>query len=95
MRTIKLPELLIEVDNDLHFTQHFLTPVQQQEREAESVCLILATIMAYGCNIGPYTMARLTGGVDYEQIKAGDRLAAHGRGVAPGFGPAGERHQPS
>lgn len=69
MRTIKLPDLLIEVDNDLHLTAHFLTPAQMEAREAESICLILATIMAYGCNIGPYTMARLTAGVDYEQIK--------------------------
>lgn len=67
MRNVKLPELLIEVDNELHFTHHFMTPAQQ--REAEEVCLVLATVMAHGCNIGPYTMARLTKGFSYEQIK--------------------------
>ena len=36
---------------------------------AEQVCTILATIMAHGCNIGPYTMARLTDGITYRQIK--------------------------
>ena len=69
LRQIKLPELLIEVDNELHFTQSFLPSVYQAEREPESVCHILATIMAYGCNIGPFTMARLTDGVTYNQIK--------------------------
>ncbi len=69
LRQIKLPELLIEVDNELHFTHPFLPSVYQEEREPESVCHILATIMAYGCNIGPFTMARLTEGVTYHQIK--------------------------
>jgi len=69
LRQIKLPELLIEVDNELHFTQPFLPSAYQAEREPESVCHILATIMAYGCNIGPYTMAQLTDGVTYNQIK--------------------------
>lgn len=67
MRSVKLPELLIEVDNELYFTRHFMTPAQQ--REAESVCLVLATIMAHGCNIGPYTMAQLTEDISYEHIK--------------------------
>jgi TnpA family transposase len=69
LREIKLPELLIEVDNDLHFTQHFLLPAQPDPREAEQVCVILATLMAHGCNVGPYTMARLTEGITYRQIK--------------------------
>ena len=30
---------------------------------------MLAAIMAYGCNVGPYTMARLTGDITYRQIK--------------------------
>lgn len=69
LRVIKLPELLIEVDNELHFTHQFMTPSQQGQREANYVCQILATIMAYGCNIGPYTMARLTDGVTYREIR--------------------------
>jgi TnpA family transposase len=69
LREIKLPELLIEVDNELHFTQPFLLPAQPNHREAEQVCTILATLMAHGCNIGPYTMARLTEGITYRQIK--------------------------
>ena len=69
LREIKLPELLIEVDNELHFTRHFMLPAQPELREAEQVCTILATIIAHGCNIGPYTMARLTDGITYRQIK--------------------------
>ena len=68
MRSIKLPDLLIEVDNALQFTQPFLPPALQQSRSVDEVCTILATIMAYGCNIGPYTMAQLTEGVSYDQI---------------------------
>jgi hypothetical protein len=69
LRQIKLPELLIEVDNELHFTHPFLSPIRPKERDAESICHIIAAIMAHGCNIGPYTMARLTDGVTYHQIK--------------------------
>lgn len=69
LRNIKLPELLIEVDNELQFTSHFTLPTQHNNREAEHVCMVLATIMAHGCNIGPYTMAQLTDGITYRQIK--------------------------
>lgn len=69
VRHIKLPELLIEVDNDLHFTRHFMLPAKQNQRLTDDICSILATIMAHGCFIGPYTMARLTPGITYEQIK--------------------------
>jgi len=69
LRQIKLPELLIEVDNELHFTHPFLSPAQPIVRDAESVCHIIATIMAHGCFIGPNTMARLTNGITYHQIK--------------------------
>ena len=69
MRSTRLPELLIEVDNELKFTRHFLPPTFQGVRPVEDICSILVTIMAYGCNIGPYTMSRLTEGVSYKQIK--------------------------
>lgn len=69
VRHIKLPELLIEVDNDLHFTRHFMLPAKQNQRLIDDICAILATIMAHGCFIGPYTMARLTQDISYEQIK--------------------------
>jgi TnpA family transposase len=69
MRTIKLPQLLIEVDNDLHFTEEFVLPSHKLKREAEEIRAILVAVMAHGCFIGPYTMARLTQGVSYDQIR--------------------------
>jgi len=69
MRTIKLPDLLIEVDNDLKITRSFMSAVQQESPTVEDVCAILATIMAHGCNIGPYTMSHMTQGVSYYRIK--------------------------
>lgn len=68
MRAIKLPQLLIEVDNDLNFTNHFMLPHQQHNRKVDDVCAILVSVMAHGCFIGPHTMARLTQGVSYDQI---------------------------
>ena len=52
MRTIRLPDLLIEVDNDLRFTDHFVPPAQRGGRDAEDVCTLLAVVLAHGCNIG-------------------------------------------
>jgi TnpA family transposase len=69
MRRVKLPELLIEVDNELGFTRHFLTPTQRQEPSPEEICAVLAAVMAHGCNLGAYTMAQLTPDVTYEQLK--------------------------
>ena len=69
MRTIRLPDLLIEVDNDLRFTDHFLPPGQRSGRDPQEVCLLLATVMGHGCNIGLHTMAQLIQGVSYKQLK--------------------------
>jgi len=69
MRWIRLPDLLIEVDNELGFTQHFMSASQRQTRSADEVCTILAAIMAQGCNIGLSTMAQLVQGISYRQLK--------------------------
>jgi TnpA family transposase/predicted transcriptional regulator len=69
MRTTRLPDLLIEVDNDLHFSDHVLPPAQRGKRDAEDVCQLLAVVLAYGCNIGLHTMAQITQGVTYKQLK--------------------------
>ena len=69
MRTIRLPDLLIEVDNDLRFTEHFVPPAQRGGRDAEDVCTLLAVVLAHGCNIGLHTMAQITQGVTYKQLK--------------------------
>lgn len=69
MEPIKLPDLLIAVDNELHLTRHFMPTNKQSHREVDNVCAVLATIMAHGCFIGTDTMARLTPGISYGQIK--------------------------
>lgn len=69
MRIIKLPQLLIEVDNELSFSRHFMSPNQQKNPNTNDVCEIMATVMAHGCNIGLYTMSHLVDGVPYHRIK--------------------------
>ena len=69
MRSIRLPELLIEVDNELHFTQEFMPLASRDTRRVSDVCAMLTTIIAHGCNVGPYTMSRLVKGVSYRQIE--------------------------
>jgi len=72
MRRIKLPDLLIEVDNDLAFTRHFGAAARQDsasEANEEEIRLTLAAVMAHGCNIVPYTMAQLTSDISYDQLK--------------------------
>jgi len=69
MRSTRLPELLIEVDNELNYTQHFMPTVSKEMRSVPDVCATLTAIIANGCNIGPYTMSRMVHGVSYEQIQ--------------------------
>jgi hypothetical protein len=69
MPTIRLPELLLAIDRTLDWTRHFLPVGRRATRTADEVCQVVATIMAYGCNLGPETMARLTNGVSYEDIQ--------------------------
>jgi TnpA family transposase len=69
MRSIKLPELLIEVDNDLGFTSHFMAQAQGERRDPDDICTILATVLAHGCNVGLHTMSRLTEDISYKQLK--------------------------
>lgn len=68
IRMIKLPELLIQVNNVLNFTQYFLPPFEKNRAEEKDICAILATLLSQGSNIGPRTMSHLTG-VKYSRIK--------------------------
>ena len=69
MRETKLPELLIDVDNELKISRHFMAANQQEKTKVEDVRATLATVMAHGCNIGSYTMAQLIEGVSYSRLK--------------------------
>lgn len=68
MRQIKLPELLIEVDNEVHLTDSLVPAKKSGQDKADDICGVLATLMAHGCNIGPYTMPKLTDGITYKAI---------------------------
>ena len=69
MRHIRLPNLLIEVDNALHFTRHFQPSVDPDTRKPQEVCAVMAAIMAHGCNLGLHTTESLIEGVTYAQLK--------------------------
>ena len=69
IRTIKLPDLLIEVDNDLHFSRYFMPAADQEQPEAQHVCEVLATVMAHASEIGPYTMSQIIEGITYHRMK--------------------------
>ena len=68
-RTISLPNLLIEVDNELNFTHHFFPPGQRGKLTQDDICVTLVALLAHGCNLGPHKMSELTSGVTYKQLK--------------------------
>lgn len=70
MRKIKLPDLLIEVDNDLHITNYFMTYEQRKTRDKDAIVAIIATWMAWGCGIGLTIMPNLVHGIRYDELKA-------------------------
>ncbi len=69
IRTIKLPDLLIEVDNDLQFSRHFMAAADKEQPNAEHVCEVLAAVMAQASEIGAYTMAQIIDGISYRRLK--------------------------
>jgi hypothetical protein len=66
MRTIRFPDLLIEVDTDLRFADHSVPPARRGGCDAGDVCTLLAVVLAHGCNIGLHTMAQITQGAAYK-----------------------------
>jgi hypothetical protein len=69
VRTIKLPDLLIEVDNELQLSRHFMPATDRDKPDAQQVCEVLAAIMAHASEIGTYTMAQIIEGVSYHRLK--------------------------
>ena len=67
-RTIRLADLLIEVENDLGFSVHFQQPGEQLVDPGE-VCALLAAILAHGCNLGLYTMEKVVPDIAYRRLK--------------------------
>lgn len=69
IRTIKLPDLLIEVDNELQFSRHFMAETDKAHPDAQQVCEVLAAIMAHASEIGTYTMAQIIDDISYHRLK--------------------------
>jgi len=69
MRVVKLPDLLIEVDNEIKFSRFFMPTAKQASPGVDDISAVLITIMAHGCNIGPYTMSHMTQDISYNRIK--------------------------
>ena len=67
-RSIRLADLLIEVENDLGFSVHFQQPGERQVDPGE-VCALLAAILAHGCNLGLYTMEKVAPDIAYRRLK--------------------------
>ena len=67
-RTIRLADLLIEVENDLGFSVHFQQPGETRVDPGE-VCALLAAILAHGCNLGLYTMEKVAPDIAYRRLK--------------------------
>ena len=67
-RSIRLADLLIEVENDLRFSAHFLHPGEKQP-EADEICVLIAAILAHGCNLGLHTMEKIAPGIAYGRLK--------------------------
>ena len=67
-RTIRLADLLIEVENDLGFSVHFQQPGEKRVDPGE-VCALLAAILAHGCNLGLYTMEKVAPDIAYRRLK--------------------------
>ena len=67
-RPIRLADLLIEVENDLRFSAHFLHPGEKQADTGE-VCALPAAVLAHGCNLGLYTMEKLAPGIPYGKLR--------------------------
>ena len=63
-----MADLLIEVENDLRFSAHFLHPGEKQP-EADEICVLIAAILAHGCNLGLHTMEKIAPGIAYGRLK--------------------------
>ena len=66
-RSIRLADLLIEVENDLGFSVHFQRPGERVD--PGEVCALLAAILAHGCNLGLYTMEKVAPAIAYRRRK--------------------------
>ena len=67
-RSIRLADLLIEVENDLGCSVHFQRPGETRVDPGD-MCALLAAILAHGCNLGLYTMEQVAPAIAYRRLK--------------------------
>lgn len=65
---VKLPDLLIEVDQWTHFTRHFTYFSGQESRTKDLQKCLFANFIGQGCNIGLVNMADSTPDITYRQL---------------------------
>ena len=70
LRQAKLPDLLVEVDNELSFTEPLLSQSAVQLSHIENVYSVLAAVLAHACNIGLYTMPKMLSGISYTRLQS-------------------------
>ena len=68
MRTTRLTDMLIEVDNDIRFTDHFLPPAQKGKRDRKEIHHSRGCAWPW-CNLGLGTMADLIQGISYKELR--------------------------
>lgn len=69
LREIHLPDLLIEVDNQIGFSRSFMDVKSRMRPECSKVRDVLAAVLCHACNVGPYTMAKMVDGINYSRLK--------------------------
>lgn len=69
---VDLVDILIELDKQTNFLQHFVAPALRDTRLAPDILKrnAIAALIAIGCNIGPYRMAMATPGVSPSEISS-------------------------
>ena len=75
-RTLRLADLLIEVENDLRFTAHFRQSTDSPAQPDET-CARVTAILAYGCNPGLTTMEQFTTGIPSGSLRQVGHLHLH------------------
>ena len=67
-RSIRLADLLIEVENDLGCSVHCQRPGETRVDPGD-VCALRAAILAHGCNLGLYTMEQVAPAIADRRLK--------------------------
>ena len=72
LQKVDLVDILIDLDKETGFLRHFVSPALRETRQPVEVLKSnsIASLIAIGCNIGPYRMAMATKGVTHSDISS-------------------------